>query len=973
MAWAFGLLAGNACALGSATIVANPYGVVTVQGATFDGVSITGWQSNVVIQLGSVPGDGASVARIDFADLGLPAGVTLTVRAGAIGQGVLLRNAGSAASTIDGSLRFEAASDPSFRAQVQDGNGLAIGAGGSVVTSAALMVSSLGTSWTEGGTLSNSGLVQGGAQLRITGARITGGGRFVSNDIHVATFGHANNPVNGSFFLANSLQLWPSTGRAVALSLTHYGGGPQVLNFAINGDARVAMPSAWPAGYFAPGNSLPALPADVRPAGAGNPPHGPSSVIVQATGALTLAGGASNDLVLAGGVVLKAGGTLDVNGVAIVNGWTLAGESFQGVNLEAPRITSSGGPIRIYTNNRNWSNFSTYPHAPVRTWQFLPQADGSAKYVAADATAPHLNPYAALVNAAANGGCWTCLVDMRPIDMRAPADTRKDAARFLRQATFGATRDDIEALVREGYDAWLARQFALPAVSHLDTVKADPYLIDSAWYVTNQTIWKQFFTGQDQLRQRVGYALSQIYVVSLVNGFVANSPCGAASYLDTLNGSAFGNWRDLLRDVTLHPIMGEYLSMKESAKADRVLKTQPDENYAREVMQLFSVGLVQLDPDGTPRQDGNGRRIPAFTEDTVKGFAKALSGWTFAGQDQTKPWRWLYPDIWDEDPVIAVQKGCAAWTRPMEPWLAAYASADGSREIAGPAHDRTAKQLLAYPGAPFAELPANQSPAKDLDDALENIFRHPNVGPFIGRQLIQRMVTSNPSPAYVARVAQAFADNGSGVRGDMKAVLRAVLLDPEARSLEARDAPTFGKLSEPVVRFVQLHRAFAAKKANGYYDLRGGLGSPTQLNQSPLAAPSVFNFYHPDFMPTGPFTQNGLAGPEFEIATSTAISGFAEFSKTDIIDGFEHRSSDTAARIVPDYAHYISLAGDPAALLDELDLVLTGGAMSEEAKAQIAHSIGTITVAGDAPAQGRERLRTALWLIVNTPDYLVER
>ncbi len=973
VAWGLAVVAGNACALGTATIAANPYGAVTVQGATFDGTSITGWQANAVIQLGSIPGDGISVARIDFADLGLPAGVTLTVRAGAPGQGVLLRNAGSAASTIDGSLRFEAAYGPSFRAQVQDGNGLTVGTAGRVVTSAALTVSSLGSSWTEGGTLANQGLVQGDAQLRITGARITGGGRFVSNDIHVATFGHANNPVNGNFFLSNSLQLWPSTGSDVRLSLTHYGTGPQVLNLAVNGNARVAMPSAWPAGYFAPANSLPALPVDVRPPGTGNPSNGPSSIIVQATGAMTLDGGASNDLVLAGGVVLKAGGTLDVNGVAIVNGWTLAGESFQGVNLEAPRITSSGGPIRIYTNNRNWGNFSTYPYAPVQTWQFLPQPDGSARYVAADAVAPHINPYAALVNAAARGECWVCLVDMRPIDMRSPSDTRKDAARFLRQATFGATRDDIEALIHEGYDAWLARQFALPMVSHVDTVKADPYLIDSAWYVTNQSIWKQFFTGQDQLRQRVGYALSQIYVVSLANGFVANSPCGAAGYLDTLNRDAFGNWRDLLRDVTLHPIMGEYLSMKESAKADSVLKTQPDENYAREVMQLFSVGLVQLDPDGTPRVDSNGKRIPAFTEDTVKGFAKALSGWTFGGQDQTKPWRWLYPDIWDEDPEIAVQKGCAAWTRPMEPWLANYASADGSRELTGPAHDRSVKQLLVYPGAPFTTLPANQSPAKDLDDVLENVLRHPNVGPFIGRQLIQRMVTSNPSPAYVARVAQAFADNGSGVRGDLKAVIRAVLLDPEARSLAARDAPTFGKLSEPVVRFVQLHRAFNARKANGYYDLRGGLNSPTQLNQSPLFAPSVFNFFHPDFMPTGPLTQNGLVGPEFEIATSTAISGFAEFSKTDIIDGFEHRSGDASERIVPDYTYYASLAADPAVLLDELDLVLTGGAMSAQAKAQIAQSIGTIVIAGDALAQGRERLRTALWLIVNTPDYLVER
>ncbi len=968
-----GLFSAQAAALGVATIVDNPYGPVTVQGATLAGGTLSGWLTDVVIQLGNVPGDGTRSAQIDLADLDLPAGALLTVRAGAAGQGVVLRNAGTRSSTIAGSLRFEAAYGPDFRAQVQDVNGLTIADGGRVVTSATLTVSSLGATWDRGGVLANHGLVQGDTQLRLTGGRITGGGRFVGSDIHVATFGHANNPVNGSYFLANGLQLWPSSGTSVALSLTHYGTSPQVLNFAINGSARVSMPSAWPAGYFAPSNSLPALPADVRPPGTGNPAHGASGIIVQATGTLTLGGGASNDLVLAGGVVLKAGGTLDLNGVAIVNGWTLAGESFQGVNLEAPRITSSSGPIRVYTNNRNWANFSTFPYAPVRTWQFLAQADGSAKYVVADSIAPHLNPYAALVNAAARGECWACLVDMRAIDMRSPADTRNDAARFLRQATFGATRDDVEALVREGYEAWLARQFALPMVSHVATVQADPYLVDSAWYVTNQSIWKQFFTGQDQLRQRVGYALSQIYVVSFANGFVANSPCGAAGYLDTLNRHAFGNWRDLLRDVTLHPIMGEYLSMKESAKSDPVLRTQPDENYAREVMQLFSIGLVQLDSDGTPRLDAAGKRIPAFSEATVKGFAKALSGWTFGGQDQTKPWRWLYPDVWDEDPLLAVQKGCTAWTRPMEPWLTSFASADGTRLIAGPAHDQGAKQLLSYPGAPYATLPAKQSPAADLDNALENVFRHPNVGPFIGKQLIQRLVTSNPSPAYVARVAQAFADNGSGLRGDLKAVVRAVLLDPEARSLAARDAPTFGRLAEPVVRFVQLHRAFGAKKANGYYDLRGGLNAPTQLNQSPLFAPSVFNFYHPDYMPTGPLTQHGLVGPEFEITTSAAISGFAEFTKTDIIDGFEHGSRDPADRIVPDYTYYSALAGDPAALVAELDLVLTGGAMSDDAKLRIAGSIGAIPMSGDVVAQGRERLRTALWLIANTPDYLVER
>ena len=431
------------------------------------------------------------------------------------------------------------------------------------------------------------------------------------------------------------------------------------------------------------------------------------------------------------------------------------------------------------------------------------------------------------------------------------AEQRKDAARFMRQATFGATRDSIDQLVTQGYGAWLTAQYAKPIVSHLATVQADPNLLPNPWAVTMPSLWKQYFEGDDQLRQRVGYALSQIFVVSLNNNAVLDAPCGAAGYLDLLNRNAFGNAKTLLRDVTLSPIMGEYLSMKESAKSDPVLQTQPDENYAREVMQLFSIGTVMLNTDGSVQLDINGLPIPTYDEDTVKGFAQALSGWTYAGQVQTNPWRWLYPDLWDPDDAIRTAKACPAWTNAMEPWLAAYRSADDTRTIAGPAHDAGSKQLLVYAGAPYSTLPPNQSPMTDLDNVIDNIFNHPNVGPFLAKRLIQRLVTSNPSPQYIQRVALKFNNNGSGVRGDMKAVISAILLDSEARNLTVASQPSFGKLTEPVVRFVQLHRAFNAKRPNGYYDL-WDFGAPSALNQSPLHAPSVFNFYHPDFTPAGP-------------------------------------------------------------------------------------------------------------------------
>ena len=553
----------------------------------------------------------------------------------------------------------------------------------------------------------------------------------------------------------------------------------------------------------------------------------------------------------------------------------------------------------------------------------------------------------------------------------ATGSARKDASRLLRQATFGATRDEIDRLATGDQASWLDRQFALPAVSHLATVRADPKLVDSPWAVTMPSLWKQYLEGEDQLRQRVSFALSQIFVVSLNNNTVGDAPCGAAAYLDVLNRGAFGNARTLLRDVTLNAVMGEYLSMKESAKSDPVLQTQPDENYAREVLQLFSIGTVMLNLDGTPKRGGDGREIATYDEDTVKSFARALSGWTFAAQDQTKPWRWLYPDLWDSDPAIRTQKACAAWTAPMEPWTGNYRSADDTRTITGPAHDTGSKQLLVYADAPITVLPPNQAPQLDLENVIDNVFHHPNVGPFLSKQLIQRLVTSNPTPPYVARVAAVFNDNGSGTRGDMKSVVRAILLDAEARSLDVAARPSFGKLTEPVVRFVQLHRAFGARRADGYYDL-WDLSAPTALNQNPLRAPSVFNFFHPDYTPAGPLADAGLLGPEFEITNASSVAGFADFSKWGIIGGFDHGSSDPGNRMLPDYAHYLGLTGSPLRLLDELDIVLCAGGMDPRFKVQVAEAIARVT-GSNAAAVSQERLNVALWLVVNSPDYSVQK
>lgn len=959
---------------GPATVVQNPYGSLSVQGVTLAGNALSGWQANAVLQLGNVVGNGADFLRIDFQGLNVPTGYRLTIRSGASAQSVQLYNADATATGIEGTIAIEGGGGaPPPTVSLQNPNGITVAVGGRIQTAGSLSVVALGSTWTVGNVLVNDGTIDGGERLRLHAARITGAGSYKGNNIEVASFGHVNSPRSGNRFLANSLQLAPSSGAGVVLSLGHYGAtSPQVFNLKVNGNATVSMPSAFPAPYTPPLNTLPTLPAQTRPAGAPNPAYGPSSVIVQATGNLTLTGGGNGDFVIAGGVVLKSGGTLDLNGVFIVNGWTLAGQPFQGVYFEAPVITSTGSDIRVYTNNLNWVNFSTFPRVPVRTWQLLQQPDGSARYIAADAMAPHLNTYSVLVEAAANGECWVCLVHTGIVDMHSPAEARRDASRLMRQATFGATREAIDAALNMGTAAWLDDQFAKPATSHFATAKADPINVANPFAAAFQSIWKQFFTAEDQLRQRMGFALSQIYVVSSVNSNVVQAPCGSPSYLDMLNRNAFGNVRTLLRDVTLHPIMGEFLSMKQSAKADPILQTQPDENYPREVMQLFSVGLVMLNVDGTTVLDGNGKPIPTFNEDTVKGFAKALSGWTFAGQNQTQPWRWMYPDIWDPDRAILTAKACPAWATPMEPWRTKYRSADDTRDIAGPAHDMDAKQLLIYPGAPYATLPANQAPETDLENLIDNVFYHPNFGPFLGKQLIQRLVTSNPTPQYVQRVALAFNDNGAGVRGDLKAVLRAILLDSEARSLAVAAGPQFGKLSEPVVRFVQMHRAFNAKRPSGYWDLPPVFHQPTFLNQSPLWAPSVFNFYHPDFAPAGPLSSSQLVGPEFEITTTTSIPGYSEFSKEYMIPGYYGNAPDINLQIIPDHTYYLSLAATPGALVDELDHVLAAGGMNPAVKVQIVQSIAKID-GSNSSNPDKDRLYQALWLIINSPDYLVQK
>jgi len=321
-----------------------------------------------------------------------------------------------------------------------------------------------------------------------------------------------------------------------------------------------------------------------------------------------------------------------------------------------------------------------------------------------------------------------------------------------------------------------------------------------------------------------------------------------------------------------------------------------------------------------------------------------------------------------------IQKACPAWSQPMQPWLATYRSADDTRDIAGPAHDATSKSLLVYPGAVKTSLPAGQTPQQDMDDAIDNIFNHPNVGPFLARRLIQRLVVSNPSRAYVARVASVFNDNGSGVRGDLRAVVRQILRDPEAAGPQYMARPKWGKLREPVVRFTQGHRAFKAVVNNPsrFYEV-WDLSDSTNLGQDVLRAPSVFNFYSPFFAPSATFGADGSAAPEFQITNTDSVSGYADFTQWGIMGGFRswNANDNPSYWIKPDYSYYTGIAGNALQLVQELELVMTEGTLDADFRRALVASIGKIS-AGNAAGR-LERFNTALWLLMNTPDALIQK
>jgi uncharacterized protein (DUF1800 family) len=522
--------------------------------------------------------------------------------------------------------------------------------------------------------------------------------------------------------------------------------------------------------------------------------------------------------------------------------------------------------------------------------------------------------------------------------------TKPEAYRFLNQSTFGATEADAMTVASQGYGSWIDQQMAIPASVQLPIVQAayallaNPQQMMGSLNNDRTDAWmRNAVRGPDQLRQRVAFALSEIMVVSQAST-LQNMPFALADYHDMLARNAFGSFRQLIQAVTLHPAMGVYLSMLGNQKPDAVRNIRPDENYARELMQLLTIGLVELNIDGSVRRDTQNQPIPTYSQEIIEGFANVFTGWTYAGA----------PSFAQARPSLTNQ------IVPMQ----AYAEQ----------HSTLAKRLLPVNGVPVT-LPANQTPARDLGDALDNIVNHPNVGPFIARQLIQRLVTSNPSPQYIERVATVFNNDGAGQRGNLGAVIKAILLDTEARS--ASTSATAGKLKEPLLRLTQVLRAYNAQASSGRFFL-----TPNQLTgsfgQAPLNSPSVFNFFSPFYAPPGEISTQGLVAPELQLATeylNTQVTNYlyaqAFCYVPTPVAGCPALRPDT---IVLDTAADVAVAGDSEALVTRIADRLLAGQISTTLKTEAKAMVDRLPV-----TSGPQRVAEALYLISTSPDFALQR
>lgn len=548
--------------------------------------------------------------------------------------------------------------------------------------------------------------------------------------------------------------------------------------------------------------------------------------------------------------------------------------------------------------------------------------------------------------------------NMPPTGSDAPA-SREAAARFLTQASFGPTDASVQRVMELGYSRWIDEQLALPATSHQSTWET----LDAAAKAVNvdssagqdgviHSFWRGAVAGNDQLRQRVAFALSEIFVISMQDANVGDSPRGVANYMDMLASKGFGRYRDLIEAISLHPMMGRYLTSLGNRKADARTGRVPDENYAREIMQLFSIGLLELNADGSVKMNGS---TPAetYTPADIAGLAKVFTGWS--------------------------------WACPVAPTATNSTCFFNGTTNNQSDPDRLFKPMISYPQyhAPeekrflSAVIPVNTAGPASLKTALDTLADHPNVGPFIGKQLIQRLVTSNPSGTYVRDVAQVF----NSTNGDMKAVVKAILTHPEARV----SSNTAGKVREPVLRVTAYLRAFSATSDSGYYKVGNTDNPGTQLGQTAMRSPTVFNFYRPGYVPPGSnAAAANLAVPELQISHETTAAGYVNYIRDAVSAGLGPNPGAPTNRrdVQPNFSAELALADKPTAanpteLVERINSKLMYGTMPAALKTQIATAVGSIAIRtntqANTDADKRTRVNAAIFLTLVSPEFQVQK
>jgi uncharacterized protein (DUF1800 family) len=531
-------------------------------------------------------------------------------------------------------------------------------------------------------------------------------------------------------------------------------------------------------------------------------------------------------------------------------------------------------------------------------------------------------------------------------------ETQDATSRFLARSTFGPTREDISSLTGTRASDWFKSELEKSQTQYLQPMLDYEASLPPNTEIPRRLISDLFFdaaiAGEDQLRQRMIFALSELIVVS-ASGQLANYPPAMGYYMDTLSDHAFGNYRDLLEEVTYSPAMAFYLTYLANPKGDPVSGRVPDENYARELLQLFTIGLNELNMDGTPKLGSDGNPMETFDNNDITGLARVFTGMSTAGSDFFR----------------VLQNDDALYTR---------------MEVFDGFHSDLEKSFLGQ------TISANTGGFESIDRALDIIFEHPNVAPFVSRQLIQRFVTSNPEPAYVERVAITFEAGtfvlpdgtsiGTGERGDLSATLAAILFDENAIRTPEDVPVTFGKVREPVIRFTNWARAFNETTPDSADEtILGSTFGFGQMGQFPFYSPSVFNFFRPGYVaPNSETGEAGLTAPELQIVNESTSIAYINIMNAFIYDFAENVSGDNDGGVKPDYSYEFSIADNTDALINHLDLLLTGNRLSEEERQRLSDIMAEVPIRAGTENEDRfTRITLGITMTMTSPGYLVQK